>query len=180
MSRVSPLSDDELDDAAKPAFESFVSEGRDPIALYRVLANAPAFLDGFHQVGAAIRYRSELDRALVELVILRISALTQSRYEWNHHHGMALRAGVDRAKIDAVGEWAAAPASYTEPERAALLAADAVHEIAMTDATFDGLLAHFTTRQATEIVALAAHYEGVARVLQALDVDIEAEYTILD
>ncbi len=180
MSRVPPLADDDLDDATRPAFESFRSEGRDPIALYRVLANAPAFLDGFHQVGAAIRYRSALDRALVELVVLRIAALTRSRYEWNHHHGMAVGAGVDRAKIDALHDWSGASSLYSAAERAALAAADAVHEIAMTDAIFDGLLAHFNTREATEIVALAAHYEGVARVLQALDVDLEAEYTDLD
>ncbi len=180
MSRVDELRDDQLDEATRQVFRSFEDEGRDPIALYRVLANAPSFLGGIHEIGAAIRYRSELERSLLELVILRIAHLTGSTYEWNHHHRMARAAGLSREQLAGVQSWREHRALYSPAELAALEISDQVHELAVTDAAFATLREHFTVRQASEIVILAAHYESVARVLQGLSVELEPEYRSLD
>ncbi|MEJ1229775.1 MAG: carboxymuconolactone decarboxylase family protein [Galbitalea sp.] len=180
MSRVEELGDDEIDEAARDAFAGFARAGRKPIALYRVLANAPTLVGGFRGIGAAIRSGTQLDRALIELIILRIGQLTGSAYVWNHHRGPARGAGAPDEKVDHLANRLDHPQLYSAAEHAALDIADAVHDIAVTDDAFTRLREHFSPRQATEVIALASHYESLARIMQGLAIDLEPEYRSVD
>ena len=66
-------------------FAAFHAEGREPIALYRALANAPILLRSYSTLARALRHDAVTDRCLRELVILRTAQLTDSEYEWSHH-----------------------------------------------------------------------------------------------
>lgn len=176
MTRVAPLDEDGLDPQARAIFESFKSENRRPIELYRILANTPTLLPGFHEIGQAIRYRTTLQKDLVELVILRVAQLTDSSYEWLHHLRFARAAGVEEGKIASLGTWKTTNQIYTDAERAALHAADEIHLIALSDEGFAELSEHYGVREVVELVGVISHYESVSRVLQALGVTIEPEY----
>jgi alkylhydroperoxidase family enzyme len=173
VSRVPLLDADGADPSLAPVFERFAKEGREPIALYRALANAPDLLEAYSNLARAVRARG--DAALRETLTLRISFLTDSDYEWSHHYKLALAAGVDEEKAKAIAEWRDS-GLFDERERAALACIDELHENAVTDATFAELTRHFDTAEAVWVVTLGSLYELVARVTQGLGVPVEPEY----
>jgi AhpD family alkylhydroperoxidase len=175
MSRVPLVPDESADDVTAPVFDRFRAEGREPIALYRALANAPLLLRSYSVLAQSLRHDSVTDRHLRELVILRTAQLTSSEYEWSHHVPMATAAGARAEQISELASWEQSGA-FDERERAALRCADQVHALSVTDATFRELEHALGTTGALEIVVTASFYQAVARMLQALDVEVEPAY----
>ena len=68
--------DESADDVTASVFAAFHAEGREPIALYRALANAPILLRSYSTLARALRHDAVTDRCLRELVILRTAQLT--------------------------------------------------------------------------------------------------------
>jgi AhpD family alkylhydroperoxidase len=175
VTRVPLVPDDRLDDAAAEAFAPFQREGRKPIALYRALAHVPALLRSYAVFARSLRHDAAVERGLRELVILRTAQLTASAYEWSHHVPMATAAGVTDEQLATLGSWRESPA-FDERERAVLRCTDEVHALGVTDETFGGLERVLGREGALEIVLTASFYQSVARVIQALDLEIEPEY----
>jgi alkylhydroperoxidase family enzyme len=163
------------DEITEEVFEIFDQEGRDPIALYQVLANSPKLLRAYATLAKGLRYEAETPRALRELVILRTGQLTGSDYEWAHHRKMAAAAGVPEEKVRELERWRQSKV-FDARERAALRCADEIHELALSDDAFRELGAVFTNAEIVELVLLAAFYQSVARVIQALGLQVEPEY----
>ena len=173
MSRVPLLDADGADPALAPVLERFAREGREPIAFYRALANAPDLLDAYSGFARAVRARG--DATLRETLTLRVAFLTDSDYEWSHHHKLALAAGVAEEKVNAIPEWKGSD-RFDEREQAALACIDELHENAVTDATFAELSRHFDTAEVVWVIALGSLYELVERMVQALGVPVEPSY----
>jgi 4-carboxymuconolactone decarboxylase len=170
--------------AAEPAdavtaevFDTFRREGRDPIALYRVLAHSPQMLRAYAGLARGLRYEAQTPRALRELLILRTAQLTDSRYEWAHHRKMAHDAGVSDAKVAALGGWRESDL-FDETERAALDAVEGIHAVALDDAAFAALERAVGAEATIEVVLLASFYECVARMIQALGLEVEPAYEL--
>lgn len=175
MTRV-PLRDiDGTDPATAGIAGSFERENRKPIDLYRALANAPGLLGGFHELSDALRYRGRVPRRLRELAILRTAHLTGSEYEWLHHVGMARAAGVSDEQVAAIADGAESGA-FGAVERAVLRLADGMHTGQLPEDALAGAAAVTSTEEATELVILCGHYQGVARIIQALGVQTEPAY----
>ena len=174
MTRVPPVPDDAADKVVAPIFERFREEGREPIALYRALANAPELLRSYSALARSVRYDAESDRRLRELVILRTAQLTRSAYEWSHHRPMALAAGVRAEQIDALVDWEHSDA-FDEVERLVLRCADEVDALGVTDDTFAGLERALGRTQAIEIVLTGCFYAMVSRMLDAMRVELDAD-----
>jgi alkylhydroperoxidase family enzyme len=175
MPRLPLLPAEAEDDAVAEAFRTFREEGREPIALYRTLAHAPRMLRAFSATGRGLRHDAGTPRALRELVILRTAMLAGSVYEWTHHWPMALNAGVDEARLQALSSWETSEL-FSAEERAALRCADEVHRVGVTDEAFAQLQQHFGSEEVIEVVLTAAFYQAVARTLQALAVEVEPAY----
>ncbi len=179
MTRVPAVSDADAarDERVAAVYDRFAQEGREPIALYRALANAPALLHAYNGLSVALRRHTATARGLRELAILRTAHLIGSEYEWAHHVPMARAAGVGEAQIAAVTDWAAAPDElFTARERAILAAADGVHACALSDAAYAELERCFGTTEAVELVTLLAFYQAVARLIDGLGVELEPGY----
>lgn len=175
MTRVPLVPDDAADDATASIFEAFHAEGREPIALYRALANVPTLLRSYSVLARSLRHDTVTDRRIRELVILRTAQLTASAYEWSHHVPMATAAGVRAEQVDALATWEQSTA-FDEPERASLRCADEVHALGVTAATFGELEHALGPNGALEIVLTASFYQAVARIVQALELDLEPAY----
>jgi alkylhydroperoxidase family enzyme len=175
VTRLPLLPIEPADEVTAEVFETFRAEGRDPIALYRVLAHSPLMLRAYAGLARGLRYEAETPRALRELMILRIAQLTSSQYEWAHHRAMAAASGVAEEKVRALADWRQS-ALFDAPERAALRAVDEIHAIALSDEGFAALEAAFGASATVELVLLAAFYEAVARIIQALDLTVEPAY----
>ena len=177
MTRLPLVEGDAPDPITAEVFATSINEGRQPIALYRVLANNPVMLRSYAQLAKTLRYDAGTPRALRELMILRIAQLCGSEYEWQHHRKMAADAGVPDEKVDALGEAATSPV-FDDAERAAVRLAEEQHVFGVTDETMAELRRAVGDASAVELSLLGAFYEAVARMLQAFAVQVEPGRTL--
>jgi 4-carboxymuconolactone decarboxylase len=177
MTRLPLVAGDAPDPITAEVFQTSIAEGREPIALYRVLANNPVMLRSYAQLAKTLRYDAQTPRALRELVILRIAQLCGSEYEWQHHRRMAADAGVTEEQVAALSEAATSPL-FDAAQRAAIRLAEEQHELRVTDDTVAALRAAVGDAATVELSLMAGLYEAVARMLQAFAVEVEPGQTL--
>ncbi len=175
MARLPLLGLEPADEITAAVFETFRQEGRDPIALYRVLAHSPPMLRAYAGLARGLRYDATTPRALRELMILRTAQLTGSDYEWAHHRAMAAANGVPDEQVDALAAWRSSTL-FDGRERAALRCVEEIHDVALSDEAFAELERELGAPATIELVLLAAFYEAVARLIQALGLEVEPAY----
>jgi alkylhydroperoxidase family enzyme len=145
-----------------------------PPNLYRALANHPSIIAAWTEFANTLRSGSRTPRALRELVILRGAQLCASEYEWAQHLRMARRAGVREAQIAALANWRGS-SEFDAKEKAALMLAEAVTEGKVSDAVYREAARHFDHHDYVELAVTAGFYAMVARVLDAMAVELEPD-----
>ncbi|MHB1987989.1 MAG: carboxymuconolactone decarboxylase family protein [Acidimicrobiales bacterium] len=152
--------------------ERLRSRGAGQLNLYRALANSSSIVRAWFDFLWTLRDGCTTERGLRELVILRTAFRHRSEYEWHHHAGMAIAAGVSLDCIDAAAT----------PRLAAGLSGSEILALELTDAICDGDVPEQLARRATdhfgyeayvELVVTASAYVMVPRVLDALGVPLE-------
>ncbi len=141
---------------------------------YRALLHAPGLASAWLDFNNAVRYETGLGDRVRELIILRVAALNGADYVFDIHRSRyAEPAGVTRAQVEALRNWR--KSGLFGPEESALVAyVDAMtRDVAVPDAVFKGLRAHFSERAVVELTVLVAAYNMHTRVLKALDIDPE-------
>lgn len=161
-----------------PAEYTAMLEQRRPLNLYRMLPHAgPAASVGFLKLGGALLRENALDSHLRELVILRVGALSDAKYEVHQHRRLARSIGVPDEKIAAVAENIDDPV-FDEMERLILRFTDTVvHDVKAPAELFDAVLARLDHRRMGELVLTIGFYMLVSRFLENFEVDIETPAT---
>ena len=172
MARV-PLIGEERSDLA-PFIERVKAERGKLINLYRVLMNSPAVAAGWLDFNTVVRYKTSLDAALREMIILRVSLLNGAEYQAKIHGAShALHAGLTADQIAALSQWQDSTL-FSPAQRAALAWTDAMtRQIDVPDALYDDLKQHFNDQAVTEITVLAGAYNMHTRVARALRIEPE-------
>src|SRR4051795_11824847 len=109
--------------------------------IFRMMAHSPEYLRQYCRLGAAIRFRGELDPVLRELAITRTGILCEAPYEVAAHKRIGKSVGVTDQQNAALENWKTAT-SFDEVQRAVLTFPDEIvarHKPA--DATFDAIAA---------------------------------------
>ncbi|HLZ71401.1 MAG TPA: carboxymuconolactone decarboxylase family protein [Dehalococcoidia bacterium] len=144
--------------------------------LYRALANSPGLLRGFGGLGGYLRNGSKLDAALRELAILTVGRLANAPYEFEHHVEWARKAGISAEQIAALGEWACSPL-FDERQRAVMRYAwQATEQVRVADEVAGAAKQFLDDEQFTDLVAVVAFYNMVVRVLEPLQITLEAAF----
>ena len=146
-----------------------------PVNLYRALGNHPALTAAWTEFANTLRNGTRTPRALRELVILRGAQLCASEYEWAQHLRMARRAGVREAQISALASWRTS-AEFDSREKAALMLAEAVTQGRVSDEVYREAARYFDHHDYVELAVTAGFYAMVARVLDAMAVELEPEF----
>jgi len=172
MSRV-PLIGEERTDLA-PFINRVKTERGKLINLYRVLLNSPTIAAGWLDFNSTIRYKTSLDAALREMIILRVSLLNGAEYQARIHGAShALKAGLTKEQIAALADWQDS-GLFTPAQRAALAWTDAMtRDIEVPDALHAELQQHFDNQAVVEISVLAGAYNMHTRVARALRIEPE-------
>jgi alkylhydroperoxidase family enzyme len=144
------------------------------INIYRMLLNSPPLAESWFNHSNAVRWKTTLDGRLREIVIIRLAHLTGSQYVLRQHvPTLALADGLTLEECDALANWRARPL-FSERERAALVYADTMtRDIEVPDAVFTEIKRYFDERQIVELTVLIGTYNMNARVLRALELDLE-------
>jgi alkylhydroperoxidase family enzyme len=146
-----------------------------PPNLYRGLANHPGIIAAWTEFANTLRHGSRTPRALRELVILRGAQVAASEYEWAQHLEMARKAGVREAQIAALASWRAS-SEFDAKEKAALSLAEAVTQGRVSDELYREVTRHFNHHDYVELAVTAGFYAMVARTLDALGIELEADF----
>jgi alkylhydroperoxidase family enzyme len=144
------------------------------INIYRMLLNSPALAESWFNHSNTVRWKTTLAGRLREIIIIRMGHLTNAQYVLRQHvPSLALADGVSREECDALADWRGAK-FFSASERAALAYADTMtRDIAVPDAVFAELRQHFDARAIVELTVLIGTYNMNARVLRALELDLE-------
>jgi 4-carboxymuconolactone decarboxylase len=151
-------------------------ERRGDLNVFRLLANAPRVFPAWTQMVDELFDSPTFDLRMREVVILRVAHVQGSRYELGQHVGIARTAGLTEQQVNAIldtGELDAA--GFSRTERTAL---DVTTELCGThrlrDDTFAAAQAVFGDEALTELLMIISCYYGLALVLNAADLEVDA------
>jgi alkylhydroperoxidase family enzyme len=172
MARVSLIEED-----AHPELADLIARIRGArrgrlINIYKLLLHSPALAESWFAHNNAVRWKTELDGRLRELVIVRIGFMTDVDYIVRQHvPALAIPEGLTLDECEALKDWQ--PSQwFDERDRAALAYTDAMtREIRVPDTVYDPLKGLFSERGIVELTILIGTYNMHARVLQALKID---------
>jgi 4-carboxymuconolactone decarboxylase len=171
MSRI-PLAS--IEQQPEPIREFMARRGN--LNVFRLLANAPNAFVGWTQMVDELFDSPTFSLRMREVIILRVAHLQGSRYELAQHVGIARGAGLTEQQINAIIDTDDLDAAgFSGTERAAL---DVVTELCSTnrprDDTFATAQAAFGDEGLTELLMIISCYYGLALVLNAVDLDVDA------
>lgn len=174
MARVPLLTQSDLPEEYQDLFGVDEEDPTDIVVnVHRAMANNPRVMDAwvewartlYDEVGAA-RTR--------ELAILAVARATDSWYVWHQHVSVALEEGVSQSEILAISDQAFD--EFTPAETAVLEYVTAVATEGPDDRLHDELSRHYDDSMVLALVFLAAEYVAVGRVIDALAVELAAEF----
>jgi alkylhydroperoxidase family enzyme len=157
------------------AIYSRIQARRNPrplIPLDLALLHNPRIADGYSSLLGAIRSKSSLSQAIMELSICYIAVFTGAVYEWKAHSVLALKAGVSAEKLEKLlvkeREWA----GFDDLERAVLeYTEESTVKVAVSDEVFKRTRELFGEDQKImELQITIGAYNMVSRFLVGLDV----------
>ena len=143
----------------------------------RLLANAPNVFGGWAQMLGELFASPTFDARMREVIILRVAHLQGSPYELGQHLRFARDAGLTEQQINAIVDTGDLDAAGFSPcERTAL---DVTTELCTTrrlrDDSFAAAHAVFGDEALTELLMIISCYYGLAFVLNAVDLDMDAQ-----
>ena len=148
------------------------------INLFRAFAHSPGMARAFKGLGTHIRHGSRLDARLRELAILQVGYLARAPYEWSHHIRIGRDFGVSDDDIRGlIAESEGGDSSLEPVARTVLKAArEMTGEGALSDATYADLERALDAECLVDLLTTIAFYNGVVRLLAALQIDVEDDY----
>ena len=136
------------------------------IGPFNAMLYAPGVGSALQALGAAVRYRTALSGRVREMAVLAVAAALDCEFEWHAHEGIARKAGVTDAVIEALRSGAEVPVS-DEVERASLDVVRALLARAdLDDGEFDGARARLGEAALVELSTLVGYYSLLALQLR--------------
>lgn len=165
---------DTLSETAVAADERGHSLEGGTLNVYRTMGQNPALLEQFRAYGSAVWRESGLSPHEREFVILATADAADSAYEWHQHVRVALDEGMDPEQLLAISRGAH---DRLAPAHAAIVTyVEQFVAGAVDDATHEQLAEHYDDDVVLGIGMLAGCYLGLARLLTAFEVELEAPF----
>jgi alkylhydroperoxidase family enzyme len=172
-----------IDPEDVPELSDFVDKIRsgrrgNVINVYRTLLHSPPLAESWFEHINKVRWGTEIDGRLREIVIIRLGHLVASAYVLRQHvPKLAAGEGMTEDECNALTDWKSSD-FFSAAECATLAYVDAMtRDIVVSDDVFEPLRGPFTARQIVELTLMIGAYIAHARVLQALEVDLESDDT---
>jgi alkylhydroperoxidase family enzyme len=158
--------------------EKYRNQFRSDANITRALSNSPAVALHSGTVARYIREESRLDPRLREMAIIQVGYTARSAYEYAHHIEIGMRYGVSQTDIEAIALESSGSITGLDPlDKSVLRAArEMTTNLAISDTTFLELQAGLDNERLVELIFAIATYNGVVRMLESLQVDVEDEY----
>lgn len=180
MARLPQVRRDELDEIGQLAYDTFVRPGtgyengpRGPVAMWM---HSPVLAEAIFDVRQRVRYGTDKDQRLTELIILSTAREIDHQYEWSAHEPLAQAAGLEQDIIEVIKyrkDLATLPPIDGLGETESLLirfTRELVSEEKVSSETYAEAIEQFGNEGLMDIVGLVGYYNFVAMTLKAFDV----------
>jgi 4-carboxymuconolactone decarboxylase len=163
-----------------PSDDQLPQEAQDLLAnlpalnVFRMLANLPASLRPFLELGGALLADDRLDPRTREIAILRVAHTTGAGYEWVQHAQLARNVGVSDAEIEALATADPGDALDEDAALACRVAEEISRDVRLSDAALAQLLERYGPQGAASLILCVSYYNMVSRFLESTRVEIEA------
>jgi 4-carboxymuconolactone decarboxylase len=175
MSRLSPLSVEQLNDEQRAVLET-ISSGprglRGMVGPFGALVRVPNIGDATQNLGANIRYETELANNAKEVAICTVGAHFKAKYEFAAHADFARKAGVADDVIEALRVGDSAPFTRDDERMAHEVARKLLTEHRLDEETYARALAVFGETQMVELVVTTGYYVTISMVLNAFEIPL--------
>lgn len=176
MPRLPPLDENKLAPNQRKIYDE-IKRVRGPFAVWLRNAELAEHALGLQDLFAS---RAQLDRRLIQLIILVSARHTSAQFAWHVHAPHALKEGIAPDIVDAIRE-RRTPTFAREDER---LVYDIAMELntthSLSEANFSRALAMLGEHKLVELVCAVGFYSMVAMTLNAFDVPVPAEKVPLE
>lgn len=163
----------DLDQQPEPIREWAATRGN--LNVFRLLANAPNVFPGWAQQMDELYASPTFSARMREVIVIRVANLQGSAYELTQHLPLGRAAGLTEQQLEALATGDFDDAGFGADERTAL---DVVDEVCTThhlsEETFAAAHAAFGSAALTELLTLVGCYYGLALVLNAVDLEVDA------
>ena len=165
QTRMPPIPAEKLTDAQKKAAAEFEAVRGALTGPWQVLLRSPDMINRARDLSDYLRFKSSLPPRLSEFVILITAREWTQNYEWNAHHGLALKGGLKPEIAQAIAE-GRRPEGMAEDEAALYDFCIELHRNrSVSDTTYARALAKFGEQGIVDTVGLSGWYTLVAMTL---------------
>ncbi|UTV28577.1 carboxymuconolactone decarboxylase family protein [Photobacterium atrarenae] len=161
-----------LDPAGRRIYDQIHHSRGHVVGVFALLLNSPPLAEYTADLGGYLRFDTQLPPPVKELVILTTLREHLCQFEWAAHETFAQTAGIPRALIDQIKARAPiTPGHLTGFNDAALIHSirELIDAKRISNTNYNALTADFTTREITDIIALAGYYAMVSCILNAAE-----------
>lgn len=105
MQRLKDWTIEDLNEEQKKVHDEIVNGPRGRVVgPLRIWLNNPKLAKVAQQVGAYARYGTSLDNSLSELAIITTGRVWSSKFEWEHHAPLAIKAGINEEYVNTIAQ----------------------------------------------------------------------------
>ena len=144
-----------------------------PLNLFRMLANAPASIKEFLDMGASILMRSAFDPRKREIAILRVAHVTRAPYVWNHHVAIGKTTGITDDEIEKIACDEPVTSLDEEGNLLCRVAEEVSLRVRLSDEALSRILERYGSRGATELILCCCWFNLAARFTESTRVEVE-------
>lgn len=137
-------------------------EVRGPV---RVWLHSPELASRAQKLGEQLRWGTTLDPRISELAILITARHYGCRYMWNNHRGLAVKAGVSNATIEAIDDDREPTFDRLDEAAAHAFTCEILRRHTVSDSVLGAARSAFGDRGVVELGAIIGHYHNGAIAL---------------
>ena len=161
-------------DAMDAEQRSLMTEKQAQLSLFQLLARHPEVLRRLKATGSFANRDTQIPERDRELMILRISWLYDSEFEWGQHYEQAIEAGLSPADAERVKDDPDAD-GWSEWDRALLIATDGLLSGCMIPTqAWEVLRSRYSEELMLELVIFFGHYTMVAMFANTFGLGVAA------
>ena len=180
MSRLPAITREALTDEQRAVLENIESGPRGNMGLvgpFGVYVRVPAVGNAVQNLGAAVRFGTELSENAKEVAICTVGAFFQSKFEFAAHSSLAAKAGVSAEVIEAIRTGATPTFDKDEEAAAHEVARTLLTEHRLDDDTYERAIVVLGEQQMIELVVTVGYYCTVSFTLNAFQIPIRDDMT---
>jgi 4-carboxymuconolactone decarboxylase len=175
QNRMLPIPTDKMTEAQKKAAAEFEAARGTLSGPWAVILRSPEMINRARSLSDYLRFNSSLPPRLSEFVILITAREWTQQYEWNAHHPLAVKGGLNPEIAKAVAD-GRRPEKMADDEAALYdFCIELNRNRSVSDATYARALAKFGEQGLVDAIGLSGWYTLVAMVLNTARTPLPAD-----